>query len=109
MSFNSRLRDECLNEHAFLSLAEARLLIDAWRDDYNHVRPHSSLGALTPIEFVTSKGADHSSKFWAPQSAPLLHRPTWGKYIKRLYFSPDGHREQTTRNLSLRKDESEID
>jgi transposase InsO family protein len=34
-SFNSRLRDECLNEHVFLSLAEARATIEAWRDDYN--------------------------------------------------------------------------
>src|SRR5271169_2001112 len=47
-SFNSRLRDECLNEHVFLTLAEARATIEAWRHDYNHLRPHSSLGALTP-------------------------------------------------------------
>jgi putative transposase len=46
-SFNSRLRDECLNEHAFLNLTEAREIIASWRHDYNHVRPHSSLGALT--------------------------------------------------------------
>jgi putative transposase len=51
-SFNSRLRDECLNEHAFLNLAEAREIIASWRPDYNHVRPHSSLRALTPIEFA---------------------------------------------------------
>jgi putative transposase len=54
-SFNSRLRDECLNEHVFLSLAEARTTIEAWRDDYNHRRPHSSLGALTPVEFAQLK------------------------------------------------------
>jgi putative transposase len=35
-SFNSRLRDECLNEHVFLSLAQARVTIDAWRDEYNY-------------------------------------------------------------------------
>jgi putative transposase len=51
-SFNSRLRDECLNEHVFLSLAEAGTTIEAWRDDYNHRRPHSSLGAFTPAEFA---------------------------------------------------------
>jgi putative transposase len=50
-SFNSRLRDECLNEHVFVSLNEARQIIEAWRHDYNHVRPHSSLGARTPREF----------------------------------------------------------
>jgi len=54
-SFNSRLRDECLNEHVFLTLAEARETIEAWRSDYNHLRPHSSLGALTPIEFAMLK------------------------------------------------------
>jgi len=51
-SFNSRLRDECLNEHVFLTLAQARATIDAWRQDYNHLRPHGSLGALTPTEFA---------------------------------------------------------
>lgn len=54
-SFNSRLRDECLNEHVFLSLAEARRTIEVWRDDYNRCRPHSSLGALTPSEFAQLK------------------------------------------------------
>jgi putative transposase len=46
---------ECLNEHVFLSLAETRATIAAWRDDYNYFRPHSSLGALTPIEFAQLK------------------------------------------------------
>ncbi|HUG17113.1 MAG TPA: integrase core domain-containing protein [Thermomicrobiales bacterium] len=49
-SFNSRLRDECLNQHWFVSLAEARQLLEAWRIDYNQVRPHSSLGHQTPKE-----------------------------------------------------------
>lgn len=47
-SFNGKLRDECLNEHVFSSLAKARRIIEAWRIDYNTVRPHSSLGYLTP-------------------------------------------------------------
>ena len=54
-SFNSKLRDECLNEHVFLNLAEARETIEAWRYDYNHMRPHGSLGALTPTEFAVLK------------------------------------------------------
>jgi putative transposase len=57
-SFNSKLRDECLNEHVFLTLAEARRTIEAWRLDYNHCRPHSSLGALTPTEFAALKGQE---------------------------------------------------
>ena len=51
-SFNGRLRDECLNEHWFTTLDEARGLIETWRQDYNAVRPHSSLGNLTPVEFA---------------------------------------------------------
>ena len=49
-SFNGRLRDECLNQHWFLNLADARQIIESWRIDYNHVRPHSSLGYRTPKE-----------------------------------------------------------
>lgn len=51
-SFNGRFRDECLNEHQFLSLDEAREIIETWRRDYNEARPHSSLGNKTPKEFV---------------------------------------------------------
>ena len=50
-SFNGRLRDELLNETLFSSLAEARRLLSAWRDDYNRVRPHSALDNRTPEEF----------------------------------------------------------
>lgn len=49
-SFNGRLRDECLNEHWFLSLADARRIVEAWREDYNRARPHSALGYRTPTE-----------------------------------------------------------
>jgi putative transposase len=51
-SFNGRCRDECLNEHWFVDLSDAREKIEAWRLDYNSSRPHSSLGNLTPEEFV---------------------------------------------------------
>lgn len=53
-SFNGRLRDECLNEHWFTGLADARQTIEAWRLDYNARRPHSSLHNLTPDEFRRS-------------------------------------------------------
>jgi len=42
-SFNGRLRDECLNEHLFANLSEARQIIEDWRIDYNTTRPHTSL------------------------------------------------------------------
>ncbi len=51
-SFNGRLRDECLNEHLFNTLNEARQIIEAWRIDYNTNRPHTSLKGLTPTEFA---------------------------------------------------------
>ena len=51
-SFNGRLRDECLNEHVFRSLSQARRIVEAWRIDYNTVRPHSSLGGLAPSVFA---------------------------------------------------------
>ncbi len=53
-SFNGRLRDECLNEHWFLSVANARRVVEEWRIDYNRHRPHSSLGNLSPEEFRTA-------------------------------------------------------
>ena len=50
-SFNGRLRDECLNQHWFRSLADARQIVEEWRQDYNQARPHSALGGLTPEEY----------------------------------------------------------
>lgn len=54
-SFNGKFRDECLNEHWFLSLAHARNIIEAWRIEYNTERPHSSLRNRTPTEFANSR------------------------------------------------------
>ena len=52
-SFNGTFRDDCLNQHWFSSLAEARLLIEHWRShDYNQIRPHSSLGRIPPNIFA---------------------------------------------------------
>jgi len=47
-AFNGSLRRECLSQHWFRSLAEAQAVLDAWRDDYNNLRPHSSLGQQPP-------------------------------------------------------------
>ena len=51
-SFNGRLRDECLNEHWFVSLGHARVEIEAWRREYNEERPKRSLGGLTPSAYA---------------------------------------------------------
>jgi putative transposase len=54
-SFNGKFRDECLNEHWFISLSHARGIIEAWRIEYNTERPHSSLGNRTPQEFAANR------------------------------------------------------
>ena len=51
-SLNGKFRNECLNQHWFRSLDEARREINKWRDHYNHVRPHSSLNYLTPVAYA---------------------------------------------------------
>jgi len=78
-SFNGRLRDEKLNETLFSSLAQARIELAVWRNDYNHHRPHSGLGWLTPSEFATHP---HPGKQWPSGaasregSAPMAIAPT---------------------------------
>ena len=74
-SFNGRLRDECLNEHVFSSLAQAGRVIEAWRTDYNTMRPHSSLGYLTPEEFAASWRAAYSEQ----QALDPTPRPATGR------------------------------
>ena len=49
-SFNGKLRDECLNETLFSCLSHVREVLEEWRHDYNHIRPHSSLNGLSPID-----------------------------------------------------------
>ena len=53
-SFNGKFRDECLNQHWFLSLADARRIIEAWRITYNTARAHRSLNRRTPAQFAAS-------------------------------------------------------
>jgi putative transposase len=56
-SFNGKIREECLNEHWFTSLAQARDVIIDWRRDYNEVRPHSSCGRIPPARFAANHRA----------------------------------------------------
>jgi len=60
-SFNGKFRDECLNQSWFTSLEDARRIIEAWREDYNTVRPHSSLGYRTPEEYAAEVAARPAS------------------------------------------------
>ncbi len=69
-SFNSRLRDELLDRELFLSVADARWVVDRWRLDYNHHRPHSSLDYQTPAAFAARCAAS------APKLASATPPPT---------------------------------
>ena len=61
--FHSRVRDELLDVEEFACLAEARVVIDDWREDYNRHRPHSALGMRAPAVFAAE---------WAAASEPAL-------------------------------------
>jgi putative transposase len=60
-SFNGRLRQECLNQHWFMSLDDAKAKIEAWRRDYNETRPHSALNWMSPNEFARSSPASRAA------------------------------------------------
>jgi putative transposase len=61
-SFNGKFRDECLNEHVFVSLQSTQHIIETWRQDYNSERPHSSLNDLMPKEFIVAFNQKQMSK-----------------------------------------------
>jgi hypothetical protein len=72
-SFNSRFRQECLNEHWFLSLEDAKEKIEARRGYYNEPRPHSSLGYRSPEEYLSGALPPN------PRSLALLEAPGWAE------------------------------
>ena len=78
-SFNGKLRDECLNETLFTSLAHARAELAKWQHDYNTVRPHSKLGGRTPAEIAKQAVPGH-----AP--ALLVIPSTISQTMERLYL-----------------------
>ena len=67
-SFNEKLRDELLNRELFLHIAEVRYVVDRWRMDYNHYRPHSSLGYMSPAAFAASCFGSDSATLHQPQN-----------------------------------------
>lgn len=75
-SFNGKLRQECLNQHWFLSLADSQEIMDAWRKDYNEVRPHSSLNNVTPSEYAEGTCVPRSGS--AKGGRPISPTPSHG-------------------------------
>ena len=85
-SLIGKFRDECLSLEWFRSRTEAKVVIESWRRHYNEVRPHSSLGYLTPAEFVAKIGSQDAASRPATgriaavwRSNPLHHRPRKGQ------------------------------
>ncbi len=74
-SFNSRVRDELLNQHCFRSVRHARDLLADWRADYNAIRPHTALGGLSPEAFLAAEADPHGGQP-QPLHVPVNHQPT---------------------------------
>ena len=72
-SFHNRLRDECLNQEIFLSVTEARVVIEEWRRFYNRVHPHSRLGFQSPDEFA--RRTSRPGRICAAATPPLRSAP----------------------------------
>jgi putative transposase len=82
-SFNGKLRDELLNRELFLSVPEARYVLDEWRAEYNHRRPHSSLGWQTPAAYA-AKLVDRQAGVFP--TAPRVESP-----VRATPFPPTQH------------------
>lgn len=94
-SFNARLREECLNREQLWTLTEARVVLEDWRWKYNHVRPHRSMGYITPLEFAQQKATQtDSDPGWCSSRPTASFRPS----LDLLY-----HLEQLIRPARLTK------
>jgi putative transposase len=83
-SFNGKFRDECLSLEWFRSRTEAKAIVEAWRRHYNEVRPHSSLGYLTPAEFAAKLRQTNA----APASATGRDAARHGGFAPRPVATP---------------------
>jgi transposase InsO family protein len=81
-SFQGRMRDECLNEHPFFSMNHVRAILRGWVDDYNTVRPHSTIGYMTPAAYAASLKPQWASPLHDPEGSapmPIAHAALTGK------------------------------
>jgi transposase InsO family protein len=77
-SFNGRFRDECLNEHWFTSMDDARAIIESWRREYNEVREHGSLAGMTPSEYRRAMESPENASRFPPFPQHPLQSQTAG-------------------------------
>lgn len=95
-SFNARLRQECLNREQLWSLSEARVLIEDWRWKYNHIRPHRSLGYITPLRSAQKETLTNKPSTQGPgysRATPSL-RPGLD-FLNHLYHHINQHARLT--------------
>ena len=64
---NPIFRDSCLDQWAFESVAEARAVISQWREEYNNIRPHGSLGGRSPAQYIKERSSDRSASIQLKQ------------------------------------------
>jgi hypothetical protein len=108
-TFNGRFRDECLNEHWFETLHQARTEIAKWRQDYNEVRPHGSIGRIPPARFAEQHRRHaglallEDRHYLALRELVLSHRPLPSGLGRILCF------QRSTGWRSLREGTSELD
>jgi IS30 family transposase len=91
-SFNGKLRDELLNRKLFLSLDEARWVIDGWRLDYNHHRPHGALEYRTPAAFVA--GCVLRGIAGTLDKSQALYAPDHGRNNERRFSYSGWHKDR---------------
>ena len=94
-SFHDKLRDERLNREIFGTLAEARVILESWRVEYNELRPHSSLGYLSPSEYMRQNQSDGDCA--PPNPAPLAAAGVRGE---KGATAPLRQRNQTTKQTA---------
>ncbi|MEI6340114.1 MAG: IS3 family transposase [Verrucomicrobiota bacterium] len=94
-SFHDKLRDERLNREIFGTLAEARVILESWRVEYNELRPHSSLGYLSPSEYMRQNQSDGGCA--PPNPAPLAAAGVRGE---KGATAPLRQRNQTTKQTA---------
>jgi len=98
-SFHDKLRDECLNRELFGTLAEAQVIVESWRMEYNDLRPHSSLGYLSPSEYQRQNQTDGG--FAPPNPAPLAAAGVQGELGANAPWRQGNRTTKQTAELQL--------
>lgn len=96
-SFNGTLREECLNQHWFLSLGDACAKLEAWRMDYNRCRPHSSLGNQTPSEFACARPSARARQTGAAPTTFTAPSTSTARALAEATVKADGAHHQPMR------------